>query len=123
MDAPGSDNSSGSLRDLAARLFYAGVGAVALTGERADELVDELAERGNISRAEARELLDDMMHRWRGDAARLGERAGSTVETVMKELGVVTRREWEELELRIAQIDHRLRLLEGRRPELTRPAP
>jgi BMFP domain-containing protein YqiC len=31
---------------------------------------------------------------------------------VLRELGLVTRREWEELELRIAQVEHRVRLLE-----------
>jgi BMFP domain-containing protein YqiC len=30
----------------------------------------------------------------------------------MRELGLVTRNEWEELELRIAQVEHRLRLVE-----------
>jgi BMFP domain-containing protein YqiC len=38
---------------------------------------------------------------------------------VLHELGLVTRDEWEELELRVAQLEHRLRLVEGR----PRPVP
>jgi hypothetical protein len=52
------------------------------------------------------------MGRWRGDAVRMSERAGSTLSTVFRELGLITRREYEELELRLAQVEHRLRLVE-----------
>jgi polyhydroxyalkanoate synthesis regulator phasin len=103
---------NGSLRETVERLALAAVGAVALTGERAEELVEELARRGGMRRDDARELVGELTTRWRGDAQRVGERAGTTLATVFRELGLVTRREWEELELRVAQLEHRLRLLE-----------
>ena len=34
------------------------------------------------------------------------------MQDLARELGLVTREEWEELELRVAQLEHRLRLLE-----------
>lgn len=103
---------NGSLRETAERLALAAVGAVALTGERAEELVEELTRRGGMRRDDARELVGELTTRWRGDAQRVGERVGVTLATVFRELGLVTRREWEELELRVAQLEHRLRLLE-----------
>lgn len=105
---------NGALRETVERLALAAVGAVALTGDRAEELVDELARRGGMRRDDARELVGELTTRWRGDAQRLGERAGVTLTSVFRELGLVTRREWEELELRIAQLEHRVRLLERR---------
>jgi polyhydroxyalkanoate synthesis regulator phasin len=96
------------------RLFLALVGAVALTAERADDLADELAERGGMRREDMRGWIEDATNRWRGDAVRVGERAGATLQGALRELGVVTRDEWDELELRVAQIEHRLRLLENR---------
>ena len=96
------------------RLALAVVGAVALTADRADELADTLAERGGLSRDEVRGWIDDATTRWRGDAIRVGERAGETVRGTLHELGLVTRDEWDELELRVAQLEHRLRLLEER---------
>ena len=111
MDEPGSERE-GSLRESAERLALAAVGAVALTGERVEELVEELARRGGMRRDEARDLVGDLTSRWRGDAQRVGERAGVTLAGAFRELGIVTRREWEELELRLAQVEHRLRLLE-----------
>jgi len=102
----------------ARRLLLALVGAVALTAERADELADALAMRGGMSRDEVQGWIDDATKRWRGDAIRVGEKAGSTLNGVLRELGLVTREEWDELELRVAQLEHRLRLVERQPPPL-----
>ena len=120
MAEPASDPAK-SLRDLAEETVLAGVGAVVLTKERVDELVDELTRKGKLTREDARELVDDMVGRWRGDALRLGERASSTLGGVFREVGLVTRREYEELELRLAQLEHRLRLVERQPPPLAQP--
>jgi len=100
------------LRDLAEKLVLAGVGAVALTAERADALAEELAARGGIGREEARGLIEELVGRWRSESVRIGERTGVGMAVLFRELGLVTRGELEELELRVAQIEHRLRLLE-----------
>jgi polyhydroxyalkanoate synthesis regulator phasin len=107
-----ADDSAKSLRALAEELILASVGAAALTKDKTDELVDELASRGKVTRDEARELVDEVVGRWRGDASRMGERASLTLSGFYREIGLVTRREYEELELRLAQLEHRLRLLE-----------
>lgn len=109
-------DSDGSRRGELERLALAAVGAVALTSERADALADALAAKGGMRRDEARDAIETVMRRWRGDVARTGERAGSALEGVLRELGVVTRRDWEELDLRVAQLEHRVRLLERDTP-------
>ncbi len=110
MAEPGSN---GATRDLLERIALAAVGAVTLTAERADALADELADRGMVRRDEARALIDEVTARWRGDATRFGEMAGSTLDRLFRELGLVTKDEVEELELRVAQLEHRLRLAGG----------
>jgi polyhydroxyalkanoate synthesis regulator phasin len=104
------------------RVALALVGAVALTAERADELADALAARGGMSRDEVRGWIDEATSRWRGDAVRVGEKAGATLNGVLHELGLVTRDEWDELELRVAQLEHRLRLVETQ-PQTLRSIP
>jgi len=89
MDEPGNGSSE---RDALERI-------VTLLGLRLDE---------------ARSLLDDVTSRWRGDAMRVGEGTRRRVHDLARDLGLVTRDEWDELELRVAQIEHRLRLLEDR---------
>ena len=110
MAAPADDSSP---RDLLERLVLAGIGAAALTGDRADQLADELAARGAVRRDEVRETIEELTRRWRGDAIRIGERAGASLEGLFHELGLVTKREHDELELRVAQLEHRLRLVES----------
>jgi polyhydroxyalkanoate synthesis regulator phasin len=61
---------------------------------------------------ELRSLAEDLTSRWRGDAVRVGESSRRRIQDVARELGLVTREEWEELELRVAQLEHRLHLLE-----------
>jgi polyhydroxyalkanoate synthesis regulator phasin len=99
-------------RDMAERLGLAALGLVALTAERIEELAEDLSDRGGMRRDEARQVLEDAVTRWRGDAARFGERAGESITGIARQLGLVTRDEMEELELRVAQLEHRLRLLE-----------
>jgi polyhydroxyalkanoate synthesis regulator phasin len=105
------DNDAG-VRELLERIALSAVGAVALTAERADAIAEELSERGLARRDDARALIEDLSARWRGDATRLGERAGATLDTVFRELGLVTKDDLVDLELRIAQLEHRLKLLE-----------
>jgi polyhydroxyalkanoate synthesis regulator phasin len=107
MAEPGKDP-----RDLAEQLLLAGVGAVWLTAERIEDLLDSFVERGGVQRDEARAAVDDLLSRWRGDATRVTERAGAGIQGLFRELGLVARSEYEELELRVAQLEHRLKLLE-----------
>jgi polyhydroxyalkanoate synthesis regulator phasin len=105
--------AGGDLRETAERLGLAAIGAVALTADRVEELTDELSARGGMRRDEARAAIEDVMSRWRGEAVRVGERAGAGLEGLFQQLGLATRDDLEELELRVAQLEHRLRLVEG----------
>jgi polyhydroxyalkanoate synthesis regulator phasin len=63
---------------------------------------------------ELRSLLDELTGRWRGDAVRVGEGTRQRLSELFHELGLITREDWDDLELRVAQLEHRLRLLEDR---------
>jgi polyhydroxyalkanoate synthesis regulator phasin len=77
-----------------------------------DALSEEIAARAGMGRDEARSLVEEAVGRWRSESVRLGERTGAGLAGLFREVGLVTRDELEELELRVAQIEHRLRLLE-----------
>jgi polyhydroxyalkanoate synthesis regulator phasin len=59
------------------------------------------------------ELLAELPSRVRGSRERLSEGALSALRSIVDELDLVTRDKLDELELRVAQVEHRLRLLEG----------
>jgi polyhydroxyalkanoate synthesis regulator phasin len=105
------DNDRGPLETLG----LAGIGALALAAERADDLADELASRLGIERDEVGSAVADVLQSWRREAGRVGEHASDTASRVAEELGVASREAVDELALRVAQLEHRLKLLERSR--------
>jgi len=63
------------------------------------------------------ELLVELPSRLRGSRARFSEQALAALRRLVDELNLVTRDDLAELELRVAQLEHRLRLLEQAKPE------
>jgi hypothetical protein len=84
---PGPDPAA--VRDTIDRLIAAGIGAVGVTADRAESLLGAS-----------------------GGAQRLGERATSAISGMLDDLGLVKRERFDELELKVAQLEHRIRLLE-----------
>ena len=93
-------------------LSLAGIGAVALVAQHADELASEIATRIGVEREEVRAVITDVVDSWRREAARLGETGGTMAAKAASELGAASRDAVRDLELRVAQIEHRLRLIE-----------
>ena len=59
------------------------------------------------------ELLAELPGRVRGSRERLSDGALSVLRAIADELDLVTRDDLDQLELRVAQLEHRMRLLEG----------
>jgi polyhydroxyalkanoate synthesis regulator phasin len=79
--------------------------------------LDRLLSIVGVKLDELRSLFDDAGTRWRGDAMRLGEETRQRANSLFYELGLITREDWDELDLRVAQLEHRLRLIEQRLDE------
>jgi polyhydroxyalkanoate synthesis regulator phasin len=93
-------------------LGLAGVGAIALVTQHADELAAEIGTRLGVERDEVRKAISDVVDSWRREAARLGESGGNIAARAASELGTASREAVSDLELRVAQLEHRVRLLE-----------
>jgi polyhydroxyalkanoate synthesis regulator phasin len=106
MAEPGSD------RNPLETLSLAGVGAIALLAQHADELAGEIGARLGVERDEVRGVIADVLDSWRREATRLGESGGSVAARAASELGAASREVVSELELRVAQLEHRVKLLE-----------
>jgi len=75
-----------------------------------------MAEPANNGSFALRQLVDELSAQLRAGAERLGDLPQETGERIARELGLVTREEWDTLELRLAQVEHRLKLLERSTP-------
>ena len=61
------------------------------------------------------ELFAELPSRLRGSRERIASSTGGALRALADELGLVTHDDLDELELRVAQLEHRLKLLEGPR--------
>jgi polyhydroxyalkanoate synthesis regulator phasin len=107
-----AERASSSDRGPFQTLTLAGIGALALAAQRVDELSDELARRLGIDPVEMRAALSDTLESWRREAERIGESTGEAASRLVDDVGIATSDAVRDLELRVAQLEHRLRLLE-----------
>ena len=94
---PTSTSSAASLRDMAEKALLAGLGLLSAAKEQAQEAVGTT------------------------EGPALKDRASGALASLLDDLGFVTRERQEELELKVAQLEHRLRLLEGAGATATPP--
>jgi polyhydroxyalkanoate synthesis regulator phasin len=99
-------------RGPVSELLLAGIGFATLGLEAADELADDLARRVGVERDTMRRAVRDTLGAWRAEAERLGVRRDEAVDRAFSKTGLVRREEIDDLALRVAQLEHRVRLLE-----------
>ena len=95
------------------------IGAAALTRERAEAAVAELVRKGQVGGEEGSAIVDRLMARVRGEGTTgsgIAGRLEGGVQGVLREFGVVTRAELEDVQLRLMELEHRIALLEKAPP-------
>ena len=106
-----------SVRDGIEQAVLVSIGAAALTRERAEAAVAELVRKGQIGGDEGKKVVDRLMENVRSGAEGAGggivSKLESGVKGVLHEVGLATRGETEDLEIRLAELEHRITLLEG----------
>ncbi|GAB4251344.1 MAG: hypothetical protein Kow00129_12200 [Thermoleophilia bacterium] len=100
------------VREIINRTLLLGVGAAALTAERVQNVVDEFVRRGQLTAEEGREMVDDLTKRSREEARSTAGRLENSLQSTYRELGLAGRRELEDLDFRLRQLEHRVGLLE-----------
>jgi len=109
VDGNGSTSASGHSLE---QLLLAGLGWIALTAEAADDMAEDLAQRLGVEPARMREAVRATFASLRRDAERAGSLPSDASERALKRLGLVRRDEVDDMALRLAQLEHRVRLLE-----------
>lgn len=89
------------------------IGAAALTKDVADAITNEFVLKGREITGEGREAVDDLVGRAREEAGAVKGKLDDSLKRTFHDLGLATSEHVEELELKVAQLEHRLSLLEG----------
>jgi len=91
------------------------IGAAALTKEAAEAVVGDLVKRGKLTSDEGRLAVDEVVEKAKGEARTLRSRVDETLQRNYQDLGLAPRQQVEDLQLKVAQLEHRISLLEAAR--------
>lgn len=95
-----------------AKLFEKGIslglGLFTMTREKAEEVVDKLIEKGEISREEASGVLDDLINRAEKEKKELEKRINTSMESTLKTFNLATKDDIEELNQKLEDISDKL---------------
>jgi len=104
-----------SVREGVEQAVLLSIGAASITREKAEAAVAELVRKGQVGGDEGKVIVERLMARVRGEgttASGLMGRLEDGVQGVLREFGVVTRGELEDVQLRLMELEHRISLLE-----------
>ncbi|MFW6237770.1 MAG: phasin family protein [Halanaerobiales bacterium] len=103
------------MRNIFKDLLATGLGAMVLTKEKAEEMVDSLIEQGKISQKEGREILDEFMEKSEEKSSELYGQVTDQIRKKLRKAGFVTRDDYDQLQDQINELKeevHELKMKE-----------
>lgn len=111
--------SSAQMLEVIRKLVLAGVGALALSRDEAEEFINRLVERGEIAQKDAQHLIDETMERFRKNAqpqsnqlqtsvTNISSQIEANLEQFLNRLNIPSKRDIDELSAKIAHLAGRV---------------
>ena len=98
--------------DIIRKAVLLGLGVISLTKEKAEEVVDDLVKRGEVASGDRFKTVDKLLKEAEKQQEELGRKISGTVQKVMADMGVPTRRDLEEISQTLKNIESKLSSLE-----------
>ncbi len=83
--------------DFFKRGFLATVGVLSISSEKIQEMVDQLVERGELTRDEGKQMVDKLIKRGQEEQARMRELVHQEVQKAVGEIDIATRKDLQAL--------------------------
>jgi len=97
--------------EIVEKTLLTGIGAVALTQKKAEELIDDLKKRMNLTEEEGKNLLEKLRDAAKDNQKRLEEMAQNEVKKACDRVGVITNEEFEKLQDKVEKLEKQLKAL------------
>jgi len=91
--------------ELLEKTFMTALGAASLSQKKAEELLQELKEKFNVSEEEGKALLNKMQETVKANQEKLESMAQEEVKKACDRVGLVTKEEFARLEKRMAELE------------------
>lgn len=93
-----------ALLEAARKVLLAGIGAVALAQDEAEDFLDKLVERGEIAEKDARKLVREMMDKRKKQAQKAESELDKRVQELLERMNVPTKADIEALSEKIGML-------------------
>ena len=93
-----------TMSDIFKKTFLAGLGAMSLTREKAQEITNDLIKRGELAKTDEAKFVRDLLDLAEKNKSGLEDKIEKAIERVMAKLDIPTRKEVEELKAEIARL-------------------
>lgn len=102
------------MMDLVEKGFYTTLGAWLLVHEKADEIMREMIAKGKEAPEGSRRVIDEMSKRVDDEKEEIKQVFAEGVSSALRDTGVATKEQLEELSSRLDEIDDRLAVVEAK---------
>ena len=89
------------MHTLIERSFLAGIGLLSMTHEKAQKIVDELTQRGEVQKGEAKDWVEQLVHRGEEERQAIRKLIHDEVKSALDELGLATKDDIQELAAKV----------------------
>jgi polyhydroxyalkanoate synthesis regulator phasin len=100
------------MSNLFERSILMAIGAAAITREMAESLTEQFVQRGQSTTEEGRQAVGELVDRAKDETRQVKGRLDHSLSRTFRDMGLATHDQVEDMELKLAQIEHRLSLLE-----------
>lgn len=96
---------------LAKKFLLLGIGALSLTEERLEQIISGMVKKGEISRQEGRDLVQEMLKKINQEKDSLSEKMKKEFNSLMDKMEVPKQNDLEELKQKIAELEAKINQL------------
>ena len=95
---------------LLRKLILSGIGIFALTQEKIEELVEELAKKGEIAWGEKEDLLRELIEKGKEQKTEMERKIGEKVEEILSRINIASKDDIKRLEKKIDELGKKRKL-------------
>ena len=92
------------MTDSITKLISLGLGVLALTKDKAEQIVEQLVEQGEITKEEGKGLVHELIKRGEKSEVEIKKRIEKTMKDMLEKLDVPTRKEVDKLKAEIRKL-------------------
>jgi polyhydroxyalkanoate synthesis regulator phasin len=94
--------------DLLKKGILIGIGAMSLTKDRIEELVEKVAEEGKLTEEEGRKLVKELLEKSENARKEFHDQVGKRVREILGSMDIPSREELQDIKARIEKLEDRI---------------